>query len=184
MSKRRKLILIILIILILILLATGLFFVFFKKIPLTQKFIPKKEPEEELPIKPAPEETLSKKEDLQLKLKELASFFAERFGSFSNQAPLENLIELKPFMSRKMQIWTEELSKKPSKRVEIYHGFTTKALSSEILDIQEEVAKILVQTQRQEATKTTDNIRVFYQEIEMELIKESEEWKINEARWK
>lgn len=184
MSKRTKLILIISIILISILLVTGLFFVFFKKIPLTQKFIPKKEPEEELLTEPASEETLSKKEDLQLKLKELVSFFAERFGSFSNQVPLENLIELKPFMSKKMQLWTEELSKEPSKRVEIYHGFTTKALSSEIFDLQEEKAKALVQTQRQEATKTTDNIRVFYQEIEIELIKENGEWKINEARWK
>ncbi len=184
MSKRTKLILIILTILILILLATGLFFVFFKKIPLTQKFLPIKEPEEELLIEPAPEKVLSEEENLRLELKELASFFAERFGSFSNQAPLENLIELKPFMSKKMQLWTEELLKKSPKEEDVYHGFTTKALSSEILDLQEEKAKALVQTQRQEATKTTDNIRVFYQEVEIELIKENGEWKINEARWR
>ena len=187
MSKKIKRILLIIIILFLLLIASALFVLLKSKIiniPIIKK--PSEEKKIEKPKLPSTEGQITvapKEENAELEVKRLASLFAERFGSFSNQAPLQNLIELKPFMTKKMQTWVDKEMQGPQEKTDPYHGFVTKAIFTKILDLGKEEAKVLIQTQRQEATKTTDNIRIFYQEIEMEIIKEGGEWKVDEARW-
>jgi hypothetical protein len=194
MQKRTKIILIIITALLLFLIV-GIIFVLLNqkiiRVPVIKK--PAEEKKVEESKLPAAEETLrqaqgltpKQTQDLQeLEIKRLASFFAERYGSYSNQAPFQNLIELKPFMTKKMQAWADELMRESQENMDTYHGFITKAISSEIVGIDSVEARVLVQTQRQEATGTTDNTRVFYQEIEVEMVKADGEWKANEVQWK
>jgi hypothetical protein len=125
------------------------------------------------------------KEDLKM----IASLFAERFGSFSNQSGFSNINDLKIFMSKKMQAWAsgylnEQNNKKNYNA--IYYGITTKAISEEVKNYDEDsgLASILVKTRRREANGTTNNIsNIFNQEIIINLIKENGIWKVDSANW-
>lgn len=121
-------------------------------------------------------------------LKRMASSFAERYGSFSNQSNFGNISDLKVFMSSNMQAWAddyvkEEIAKKSDSS--IYYGVTSKAISQEIVNYDEAdgSAEILVHTQREEATGTTSNISRFQQDIKLMFIKERKAWKVNGAYW-
>jgi Na+-transporting methylmalonyl-CoA/oxaloacetate decarboxylase gamma subunit len=121
-------------------------------------------------------------------LRQIAASFAERFGSYSNQSDFSNIEDLKLFMSRRMKNWADGyISDLKSKRGEsaIYYGITTKAVSAEIknYDQNSAQAQILVKTQRREAVGTTNNASNKYEDIKISLIKENGAWKIDEARW-
>lgn len=130
----------------------------------------------------------SKKEVNQEDLKRIAASFAERYGSFSNQSNFGNIRDLKIFMSSDMQDWADdyvkaEIAKKTDSS--IYYGITTKAVSQEVLNYNEDdgSAEILAHTQRQEAIGTTNNISRFQQDLKLMFIKERKAWKVNGAYW-
>jgi hypothetical protein len=118
----------------------------------------------------------------------MAASFAERFGTYSNQANFSNMLDLKIFMSRNMQTWSDGyVAKQSKKNNDIYYGITTKAVTTEILDFNNESgqASVLVQTRRLEAMMTTGNTsRTFNQDILIKLIKENDAWKIDSAYWR
>ncbi len=121
-------------------------------------------------------------------LKRLALSFAERFGSFSNQAGYQHIKDLKIFMSSSMGEWADqyiqdEISKNISNT--IYYGINTKAVSAKIqdLDIEDGTAKILISTQRAESTGSTGNISKFAQNIIISFVKEKGAWKVSGAHW-
>jgi hypothetical protein len=133
---------------------------------------------------PLPPKSEVNKEDL----KRMAASFAERYGSFSNQSNFGNIRDLKIFMSSNMQAWADdyikaEIDKKTDSS--IYYGATTRAVSQEVLSYDESdgSAEILVHTQREEATGTTNNISQFQQDIKLMFIKERKAWKVNGAYW-
>jgi len=119
----------------------------------------------------------------------LAESFSERFGSYSNQSNFSNIKSLKIFMSLRMKERSDEFIKEQLSSGadnSIYYGITTKAISSEILDYDDDVgtAKIKVQTRRREATSSTNNLsNVFAQDIIINLIKERGAWKVGSANW-
>lgn len=126
--------------------------------------------------------------NLEEDLKRLALSFAERFGSFSNQAGYQNIKDLKIFMSSSMGEWADkyvqdEIAKKAS--ASIYYGISTKAISAKIneLDVEGGTAKILVSTQRAESTGSTSNTTKFAQNINISLVKEKGAWKVDGANW-
>lgn len=194
MIRKTKISIIIIVIVILALVASVIFVLLNQKItkvPVLEKFVEEKKIERpelpELDKSGIPVLEIEMSDELQVK--KLASFFSERYGSYSNQAPFQNLEELKSFMTERMQNEVNEIFRQvndisTSSETKDYHGFTTKAISSEIVEIDSAKAKILVQTQRQEATGTTDNIRVFYQNIEIEMVKVDGEWKVDGKEWK
>lgn len=121
-------------------------------------------------------------------LKRMASSFAERFGSYSNQSNYGNIQDLKMFMTSKMKEWAdsyiaEAIARKSDSS--IYYGITTRTVSAEIKKFSEEegAAEILVKTQRREATGTTGNTASFPQDILVIFIKESGVWKVAGAYW-
>lgn len=118
----------------------------------------------------------------------MAISFAERFGTYSNQANFSNMVDLKLFMSRKMQIWADEYVVKQTKaNNDIYYGITTKAVTGETLNFDDATgqASVLVHARRREATMTTGNVsKIFNQDITINLIKEDQAWKIDSAYWK
>ena len=122
-------------------------------------------------------------------LKKIASNFAERFGSFSNQNQFENIQDLEVLMSEKMKAWAENYvleAKAKNPDTSVYYGITTKAIKADLVSLDEKAgrAEILVSTQRWEAKEATTNIRVFYQDIGIKFIFENKEWKVDAAIWK
>lgn len=131
---------------------------------------------------------ISEEEKLKAQLTKMSSAFAERYGSYSNESDFENLEDLMTFMSSSLKSKTENFIRE--KRVEasaqaIYYGITTKSLKTELISFSPETgrATFKVSTQRQEIIGSSANARVYYQDIELEMIKEGGVWKINKAIW-
>jgi hypothetical protein len=118
----------------------------------------------------------------------IASSFAERFGSYSNQSDYRNFEELSIFMTESVRKWAasyKEQLKKQNPSIDTYYALETKAISTKInsLDEQAGTSEILVKTQRQEFNNTLNNPRIFYQDILLKLIKVNNEWKVNGVYW-
>lgn len=118
---------------------------------------------------------------------QIASSFAERFGSFSNQSDFANLEDLKILMTDKMAKWADDYMKEQREKItEIpgeYYGMTTKALNEKVVSQSDNAAQVRVATQRREATGTTANFKVIYQDILIDLVKEGDVWKVDGAYW-
>ena len=117
----------------------------------------------------------------------LASSFAERFGSFSNQSNFANLEDLKILMTDKMSAWADNyIQENRQKSLEIpteYTGITTKALNAKIVSQTDSSVQIKVATQRREAKGTTADFTVYYQDILINLVKVGDVWKVDGANW-
>jgi hypothetical protein len=112
---------------------------------------------------------------------ELAKNFAERFGSWSTDNPGANLKELSPLSSATMVSYLNNLQ--TTYETDEFFGVSTKSLSSAIVSFGPTQARVLVKTQRVEKKgDAPDN--VFYQDIEIALIKSGETWLVNSASWK
>ena len=122
-------------------------------------------------------------------LKIIAMAFAERFGSFSNQNNYSHLKDLKVFMSTKMQQWADSYIAKAQAETTsntIYQGMTTKAVSSKVegsINNVSREAKVVVTTQRREATGTANNATTYYQDLAINFVKENTTWKVDGAFW-
>ncbi len=138
-------------------------------------------------------ETITQRDIGQDDLKRMAGSFTERYGSYSNHSNYGNIIDLKIFMTKSMQAKTdryvdEERSRASSQGAssDIYYGITTKAISEQILEYDEDLGRavILVKTQRRESTGTMSNSSTFYQDVTLVFTKKGEAWKINDLNWK
>lgn len=121
-------------------------------------------------------------------LGQIAMSFAERFGSYSNQNNFENIVDLKPFMSKRMQAWADQYvasGRAKSADTSIYYGVTTRALSSEVTQFNANgPVEFTITTQRREATGTTSNAKVSNQDLTIVFVREDGVWRVDEARWK
>ncbi|OGF20831.1 hypothetical protein A2316_01855 [Candidatus Falkowbacteria bacterium RIFOXYB2_FULL_38_15] len=141
------------------------------------------------PAGSVPPEPVKGEEKTKADLGRLAAAFAERFGSYSNQGEYANVLDLKPIMTGTMQKWVDDYvaeSKAAITDVSVYSGITTKAVSSKITAINEKggTATVVVNTQREGAgEKTAENKEIYYQNLELEFQKISDEWKVNKANW-
>ncbi|MFA4941051.1 MAG: hypothetical protein WC582_00430 [Patescibacteria group bacterium] len=121
-------------------------------------------------------------------LKRIAFSFAERFGSYSNHSGYSNVLDLKIFMTKSMQIWADNFVEEATSKKEysaIYYGITTKAILAEIQKYDDDAgqADILVKTQRRESTGEIGNASISYQDILISFIQEGGSWKVNKAEW-
>lgn len=175
-----------------------LFFMDFKKAPVTGdlKTIqnpagqaetatkPAEDDKKTVAIRPASEPKEMGEEDL----KKMAALFTERYGSYSNQSNYRNMRDLEIFMTSSLQTWVENFIKQSIAKkndASIYYGITTKAISQKVQDFDDAGgrAKILVKTQRRESTGTSVNSSSFQQEIEIGFVKEAGAWKVDKAVW-
>lgn len=111
--------------------------------------------------------------------------FAEKYGSFSNQAGFENLNDLKVMMTQNFVSQTEKYIADSLAKVSdtTYHGFTTKAISTQIKSQDTTLAQVMVMTQRSEFLGTNPEPRVFYQNILLNFVNSGGAWKVDDARW-
>ncbi|MEA3449929.1 MAG: hypothetical protein U9Q85_03030 [Patescibacteria group bacterium] len=123
-------------------------------------------------------------------LLKMAAVFVERFGTYSNQSNFVNLIDLKMFMSKDMQVWADNYIAEMRVKEDgnsLYYGVITRTINQEmnLLDKESGEASVIVHTRRQEATGFVDNIaKSFNQDISVEMVKENNSWKIDAVFWK
>jgi len=127
-----------------------------------------------------PEEKLAL---LKNELKIKARNFVERYGSFSTDARFANLKELKDEMSSRLWRETENyILAKEKEEIKEFYGVTTKVLSVEEKSFSENEVTYLISTQRQETKGQTQ--KVFYQNLELKMIKEDNVLKVDKIQWK
>lgn len=117
----------------------------------------------------------------------LARSFAERYGSYSNQSNFENIENLYPFMTSKMQENAQAMvaqERAKSQGPEGYAGVTTRALSVIISEQSSQRAKLMVKTQRTESGSALPSSRVYYQDLGITLDNAGGVWQVGEAVWK
>lgn len=199
MDKRKILGILIIIIGVLALVAVIYFMFFYNSAPTEQPVAEEKSPAENnainLPVTeekktaviniiepPRPEEITA--DDL----KRMAASFAERFGSYSNQANYGNIKDLKIFMSSSMKEWADDyIQKEIAKNTDksIYYGVTAKAAGTEVISFDETAgtAEILVNTQKRIASGVMNNAETSQENILIKYVKENKAWKVNSAIW-
>lgn len=112
----------------------------------------------------------------------LARFFVERIGSYSNQSQFQNLDDVKPLMTLRVQAWAEGLKKQDAAGG--YRGITTKALALEVVTWNAKQSAVMrVSTQRQEE-RDDEAPRVYYQDAEINLIYQNDTWLVDGVYWK
>ena len=140
------------------------------------------------PVTVQPVSPLKKAEVKADDLARMASSFAERFGSFSNQSDYGNLRDLQIFMTQGLKTWAENyIADARSKKgdTSIYYGIVTKSILSEVkqFDADSGQAEILVKTQRRESAGATGNSSSFYQDIIIKYRLEGSVWRVDGAYW-
>lgn len=118
----------------------------------------------------------------------MASAFAERFGSFSNQSDYGNIRDLQIFMTESMKNWAENYindARIKKTQTTIYYGIVTKAISNEVkqFDADTGQAEILIKTQRRESAGITSNSTTFYQDIIIKYAREQNVWRVDGIYW-
>jgi cytoskeletal protein RodZ len=111
----------------------------------------------------------------------LAKSYIARFGSWSTDNQGANLKELLPLSSPKMQEYLASIELNFGKQE--FSGNTTKSLSAKIININDNQAEILVNTQKIN-TKANLEQEVYYQEVLVKLIKSGEGWLVDQVEWK
>lgn len=116
----------------------------------------------------------------------LASLFAERLGSFSNQSDYGNVTDLKIFMTSSMRDWADkyvaDLKAKPYSGE--YYGVTTDTLVTKVVSYDEKngKAKVDVLTERREDTANVLG-SAYQQRMTVDLVKVNNEWLVDNAVW-
>lgn len=120
-------------------------------------------------------------------LEKRSKFFAERFGTYSNQSDYSNFTELEMFMTKDFADWSKLYSanlKKNSPDFSSYYGISTRALTANIKKFDEEgkEAEIYVLTDR---TETQGDLKSESRRegITLNFEKVGRDWLVDAAYW-
>jgi hypothetical protein len=132
---------------------------------------------------------LTKKTKERAAIEKMVFNFIESFGSYSNQSDFQNMSGLKIFATSKMQNLIDDFinqEETKNKSTNNYFGITTKVLAIKEVNsnLEETAIEFLINTQREEGKESTQNIKVFYQNVLVKLIKQGDDWKVDEVEWK
>jgi len=115
----------------------------------------------------------------------VARNFAERYGSFSSDNKTANLKEVEMFATAKeIQALRDEAKDISSLPSQSFFGVSSKTVKINLLEVNEAQgeAKITVSLQRQE-TRTGKEDYVYYQDLNLFLIKSGADWLVDAAEW-
>lgn len=110
--------------------------------------------------------------------------FAEAFGSGSSEDNFSNQLKAKPFATDSFNAFLER-SLAQQRQINLagpFHSFLTKSLVATTTRVATTTASMTIGTQRQETI--ADETKTFYQDLLVDLVKISGNWKINAASWK
>lgn len=117
---------------------------------------------------------------------QVAEFFAERYGSYSNQGDFQNLRDLLPIMTASYRAKTEAyLATATPADIANYQGITSVKISSEIRSYSAAAgtAVVAVMLQQQKTTGTSPTPAISYRSLKVGLKLVGQEWKVDSADW-
>lgn len=120
-----------------------------------------------------------------VELTRVSNLFAERFGSYTSVSGFENMINLKPYMTLKMQQTADDFIKRqPAVTAETpYTEVVTKVVSTSITDQNSSQATVRLSTQRVESGDEMEQNTVYYQDIILTLQRADDIWLVDTATW-
>ena len=130
---------------------------------------------------------LSPEEQAQQVVKEAASRFVERWGTYSNETDLSSLRALSDSMTPRMQPFIDDYIyniRADHPYQDGYYGLTTKAatMAIEDFDINATSLNVLIGTRREESLPTGD-VKAYNQEVRVELQLLDDAWQVNSVYW-
>ena len=132
------------------------------------------------PVSPPSAQRQAEEKEYPLGLKQVAATFAERYFSYSSDQPNKNLEDLKPLMTLKMQNTARGLiDAGQTAEAPVFVGYSSKALSSEMLSGGDAKAEVLVRLQRVQYSGDNPGPKVFYQEMTLQFVKIGSEWRVD-----
>lgn len=113
----------------------------------------------------------------------VARNFSERFASFSTDSNYANLEEVKLLASAKLTLQLDKMIESANESASFY-GVSSKVLKVKINSLDETagLAKATVTLQRQETSQGQAPL-VYYQDLELLLIRSGEEWLVDSFKW-
>lgn len=122
-----------------------------------------------------------------LDLEDVASSFAERFGSYSNHSNHKNIEDLRYVMTESMRAWADDylVEVRSKEHSDIYYGVTTKAIGTTVESYDDDTgnAVIVVEVLKRESTGTMSNSKTDEAQLELVFKKEDGVWKVDAASW-
>lgn len=114
----------------------------------------------------------------------IGRIFVERFGSYSSEADYENIDDVMAISTDALQSRLERLAEDARREQGSgYYGVSTRIITVKTESTSESAAQFLITTQREEAIDAPGNTSVRYQDIRVKLVKEGDEWLINDFTW-
>ncbi len=116
----------------------------------------------------------------------LAIAFVERFGTYTNHSNFESISGLSPVMTASMLSWVESVYL-PKLRQDYdptgyFYRITARAPVVQILEVNNNSARVLVTAQREETLGTAET-KEYIQTITLDLVNENNSWLVNGAYW-
>lgn len=187
MSRRSKLIIILVLILLALLLLIFLLFRLFAKPAPAPAPVP--QANEQLPasneaVIPPSQQQAQEERVSSASVQSLSKTFTERYGSYSSESHFENLTDVMGLMTDSFAAETQayiDTAKTPPE----YYGVTTHVISIDVTAMDETAgtATVTVETQREEATGSIQNVTVKYQTLVLTMVQIDGQWKISSATW-
>jgi len=129
------------------------------------------------PLKPVTNEDRDKTE-----LKNTAKFFVEMLGSYSPDAKFQNVIDLQPLMTDKMQLWADDFMVRNLPKInEQDEKLTTQVFKVDIINYGGGQARLQLETRRQK--KSSQDNKFYSQQVEVDLVKVGGKWLVDEVNW-
>lgn len=130
---------------------------------------------------------LTPEELAQSEIKEAASRFVERWGTYSNETDLSSLRALESSMTSQMQSFTDAYINDIRTQYPYqdgYYGITTKAAGVAINNFDINAVRVDVSVAaRREETMQNGDVNAYNQNVEVELQKSGETWLVNSVFW-
>ncbi|MDP2631143.1 MAG: hypothetical protein Q8P30_00030 [Candidatus Uhrbacteria bacterium] len=114
----------------------------------------------------------------------IARSFVERLGSYSTESGYNNVTDIIPIATEKMQNELRLIAvEAQSAQEKSYYGVSTRVITIEVVEEGEDSVTLAMTTQREESIDSPANRLVRYQDIQLELIKTDEAWYVDSFEW-
>jgi hypothetical protein len=115
----------------------------------------------------------------------IARTFVERFASFSTEADYSNVDDVLPIVTSDLRIALQDIAEEArAEQSGAYYGVSTSVITISISEETETTATLAITTQREEAFGNPGNTAVRYQDIELQMIRDGDEWFVSAFTWK
>lgn len=143
------------------------------------------EPAAPSPIQPAPVQPVPSPAGSADRAVQVAAMtFAERYGTFSTDAPYENIKRILTLVTPSLAVELQASMKSGTlPGAGGFYGVTTRALSAAITSATETVALVKVSTQQQENVSRQGASQLSYKVLTLTLDHSSGAWLVSGARW-